>query len=162
MKVPFHSDCATRWPAAVQPSKTGPIDDQARARLVAPTLPSADLRKKFSIFFSQHDGNDAFGDRWVCCIWRMVGEALVEIIDLEKDHLAFGFERTKIVFFMRIVGATEIVVHGDCFDDASDSFGAECGDTVRHHSSAFVEVMTQSVVEGANPVGLSGRHGNSR
>ena len=43
-----------------------------------------------------------------------------------------------------------IVVHGDGFNDASNGFGAEGGDTNRHHRSAFPEVLAQRVVERAN------------
>jgi hypothetical protein len=50
----------------------------------------------------------------------MVGEGLVEIIDLEKDHPAVDFKRAKIVLFVRVVGATEIVVDRDGLDDPCD------------------------------------------
>ena len=42
----------------------------------------------------------------------MVREALVEVIDLKKDRVAFGFERAKIVLFVRVIGVAEIVVNG--------------------------------------------------
>ena len=58
----------------------------------------------------------------------MGGERLVEIIDLEKDRLAVGFERAEVVFFVRVVGVAEIVIDGDGLDDARDSFGTERGD----------------------------------
>ena len=77
------------------------------------------------VFLCQHDRDHALGDGLVCCIWRMVREALIEIIDLEKDHLPIGFERTEVVLFIRIVGVTEIVIHSDRFDDTFDSFCAE-------------------------------------
>jgi hypothetical protein len=34
------------------------------------------------------------------------------------------------MFFVWVVGVAEIVVDRDGFDDASDGFGAECGDTI--------------------------------
>ena len=33
------------------------------------------------------------------------------------------------MFFVRVIGVAEIVVYGDCFDDAGNGFGAEGGDT---------------------------------
>ena len=55
----------------------------------------------------------------------MVHEGLIVIIDLKKDHVAVGFECAKVVLFMRVVGVAEIVIDGNCFDDASDRLGAE-------------------------------------
>ena len=72
-----------------------------------------------SVFFGQHDGDDALGDRRIGRVWRMSGmsgERLVEVIDLEKDHGAVGFERAKVMFFVGIVGVAKIVVHGDGLD----------------------------------------------
>jgi hypothetical protein len=96
----------------------------------------------------------------------MVGEALVEIIDLEKDRLAVSFERAKIVLFVRVVGVAKVVEHGDCFGDARDSLGAECSDAASHHSTAMAEVLPQVIVECANAFGLIelglGRHGRLR
>ena len=39
----------------------------------------------------------------------VVGEALVEVVDLEEDPLAVGVERSKVVLLVRVVGVTEIV-----------------------------------------------------
>ena len=44
----------------------------------------------------------------------------------------------------------EIVIDGDGFDDARNGFGTEGGDARRHYRSAFLEVLAQRVVEGAN------------
>ena len=53
----------------------------------------------------------------------MVGRGLVEIIDLEKDHLAIDFQRAEIVLFIRIVGVTKIIVDRDSLDDSGNRFG---------------------------------------
>jgi ABC-type uncharacterized transport system substrate-binding protein len=50
----------------------------------------------------------------------MVGEGPIKIIDLEKDRFAFDFERPKVVFFVRVICAAEIVEHRDRLDDAGD------------------------------------------
>jgi len=78
------------------------------------------------VLFSQRNRDDAFGDRGVGGIGRVVLARLVEGINLEKDFVAIGFERTEVVFFVRIVGVAEIVVDGDRLDDARDSLGAKC------------------------------------
>ena len=106
-----------------------------------------------SILLGQHDGDDALGDRRIGRVRRVIRQILVEIIDLEKDHLAVGFERAKVVFFIRVVGMTKIVIRGDCVDDSGDSFGAEGGDACGHDGMAVGQVAAQLVIERANAVG---------
>jgi hypothetical protein len=72
-----------------------------------------------SILVSQHDGDDALGDRWISRVGRVRSECLVVVVDLEKYRLAIDLERPKIVFFVWVIGVAEIVVHRDGFDDAS-------------------------------------------
>src|ERR1039457_6438564 len=62
------------------------------------------------IFFGQHDRDDSFGHRRIGWIRGMISEAPIEIIDFEKDRFPFGFERSEVMFFVRIVGMAEIVV----------------------------------------------------
>ena len=45
-----------------------------------------------SVFLGQHDGDDALGDRGIGRIGRMMRHGRIEIIDLEKDCMAIGFE----------------------------------------------------------------------
>ena len=75
------------------------------------------------IFLGQHDRDHSLGDGWVGRIGGMRGQRGVEIIDLEKDRVAIGFERSKVMFFVWIVGVAKIVIDFDCLDDASDSLG---------------------------------------
>ena len=77
----------------------------------------------------------------------MRGQRGVEIIDLEKDRVAIGYERAKVMFFVWIVGMAKVVIDFDCLDDASDSLGAEGGDAASHHGSGFAEIAAQLVVE---------------
>ena len=87
----------------------------------------------------------------------------IVIIDLEKDRVALGFERAKIMFFMWIVGVAKVVVDFDRLDDARHCFRAKRSNAHRHHRMTLVEILSQLVVERANAVGLSGfdlgRHG---
>ena len=39
----------------------------------------------------------------------MVGQVVVEVIDLEKDRMALRFERPEVMFCVRVVGVTKIV-----------------------------------------------------
>ena len=93
----------------------------------------------------------------------MRGQRGVEIIDLEKDGVALGFERPKVMFFVWIVGVAKVVVGFDGLDDARDGFGAERSDACRHDRMTLVEILSQLVVERANAGGLGGfdlgRHG---
>ena len=43
----------------------------------------------------------------------VVGQRLIEIIDFEKDHLAVGFKRPKVVLFVRVVGVAEMYASGE-------------------------------------------------
>ena len=54
---------------------------------------------------------------WIGGIWRVARKAIVVVVDLEEDGRAFRFERTEVVFFMWVVGTTEVVINRDGFDD---------------------------------------------
>jgi len=95
-----------------------------------------------SVFFRQHDCDDALGDGWVGRIGGMRGQCGVEIIDLEKDRAAIGLERTKVVFFVWIVGVAKVVIDLDGLHDARDSFGAERSDAYRHDRMALAEILS--------------------
>jgi hypothetical protein len=96
-----------------------------------------------SVFFRQHDrqhtGDDGLSV-WVLDIWLLIQ------IDPKKDRLSVGVERAKVVLLVRVIGVAEIVKYGDCPGDASDRFGAQSGDTASHHSCAFAEILTQSII----------------
>src|ERR1700724_3209684 len=55
------------------------------------------LEKSASILLGQHDRDHALGDRRISWIGRVVAEALVVVVDLEKDRVAVGVKRAKIV-----------------------------------------------------------------
>jgi hypothetical protein len=48
----------------------------------------------------------------------VVAEALVEVVDLEKDPMPVGIERAKVVLLMRIIGVAKVVENGDGLYDA--------------------------------------------
>ena len=58
------------------------------------------------------------------------------------------------MFFVRIVGVTEVVEHCDRLDDSVDGFLAEGGDPRGDDGAAANQILPQVVVEGANPLGL--------
>jgi len=76
----------------------------------------------------------------------MTGEGFAVIVDLEKDDVAVGFKRAKVVLLMRIVGVAEVVKYGNRLEDARDCFGAESCDAASQHCSAFTEVLAQLVI----------------
>ena len=98
-------------------------------------VPSAVIYRA-SVFLGQHDGDDPLGDHRVGWVRRVSGEPLVEIIDFEKDQMAIGLKRAKVVFPVWVVGVAKIVVHRDGLDDPGDSFGAERGDASGHNGMA--------------------------
>jgi hypothetical protein len=83
----------------------------------------------------------------------MHGQRGIKIIDLEKYLVAIGFERAEIVLFVWVVGVAEIVVNGNCFDDAGHCFGAQGGDTGRNKGRTGAEVLAQFVIERTNGFG---------
>jgi hypothetical protein len=85
-----------------------------------------------SILFGQHDRNHAFSDRGIRRVWGVIAARLIVIIDLEKYRVAVDLERAKVMFLVWVVGVAEIVIDRNSFDDASDGFGAECGNTGRN------------------------------
>ena len=82
----------------------------------------------------------------------MESERAVVIVDLEKDQLAVYFKRSKIMFTVRIVLLTEIVVRCDGFYDSLDGRCAECGNAWRQESELAVarQMAPQVVVERAD------------
>jgi len=42
----------------------------------------------------------------------VIGQVLIEIVDLKKCRVAIGFERTEVVFAVWVVGVAEIVING--------------------------------------------------
>ena len=66
----------------------------------------------------------------------MVGEGAVEIVDFEENCFAVSFERPEIVFFVRIIGVTEVVEHRHCLNDPVDSLWPKGGDARRNDGSA--------------------------
>ncbi len=86
-----------------------------------------------SVLLGQHDRDHALGHRGVGWVGGVVGQCPIVIIDFEHDCLAFGIERTEVVFFMRVVGLAEVVKYGDRLDDPVDCFWAERGNARRYH-----------------------------
>jgi hypothetical protein len=72
---------------------------------------------------------------------RMVGEGLVEIIDLEKDRGAVDVERSEVVLLIWVVGFAEIVEDRDGLDDPAQGFLTEGGDAWGDDDAAAEEVL---------------------
>jgi hypothetical protein len=63
-----------------------------------------------SIFLCQHDGDHALGHLRIGRVGRVHCQALVVIVDFEKDPLPVGIERAKVVLLVRVVGVAKVVV----------------------------------------------------
>jgi hypothetical protein len=74
-----------------------------------------------SVLIGQHDGNDPLGQGRIRWIRRMVGEGPIVVIDLEEDRVALGFERSEVMFFVRIIGVAEVIIRCDCLDNSVDA-----------------------------------------
>ena len=119
-----------------------------RVRAVVPYL----------ILVGQHDCDHAFSDRRVGWVWGMISVASVVIIDLEEDRFPFGFERSEVMFFMRIICVAEIVVHSDRLHNALDSLLAQYRNARRHYGQTTNQMLAQFIIERANAFG-PGIHG---
>ena len=100
----------------------------------------------FLVFFGQHDGNDALGDIWIARIGRVRPQIVIEIVDFKKDRVTIGFERAKVMFFVWVVGMTEIIEHRDSLDDPVDCFWAKRSNARRHYGDAGSQMLTQVVI----------------
>ena len=71
--------------------------------------------------------------------------------------MTVGFERAKVMLFVRVVGVAKVVVHFDGFDDPGDGFGAKGGDTRRHDSMAMTaaDILPQVVVESSDTTSVA-------
>ena len=80
------------------------------------------------------------------CIDRFV----IEIIDLEHDHVTIGLERPKVVLLVRVVRVAKVVEHRDGLDDPFDGRWAERRHAWRHDGHSAGEMLTQLIVQRAN------------
>lgn len=91
----------------------------------------------------------------------MTRERLVVVIDLKKDLIAACIERTEVMFFMRVVGVAEIVLHRYGLDNPFDSFLAEGSDAGCNDCEAAKQMLAKLVVERTNLFGFGGHDGIS-
>src|SRR6478752_2821255 len=89
----------------------------------------------------------------------MAGKRTIVIIDLEKDRFVLCRERTKVMFFVRIVGMAEIIKHSDGLKDPVNGGLTESGDARSDNSHVPGDVLAKVIIEGTNPIGL-GWHGS--
>ena len=82
-----------------------------------------------SVLVGEHDRDHADGDGRVGRIGGVVIHAAIKIIDLEKDRVAFGLERAKVMLFVGVVRVTKVVETGDGLDDARGGLFAESAAT---------------------------------
>ena len=75
--------------------------------------------RRASVLFRQHDRQHTIDDGVCICVLDI--RFLIQI-DLEKDRVALGFERAKVMFFVWIVGVAKVVEDFDGLDDARDGF----------------------------------------
>jgi hypothetical protein len=67
-----------------------------------------------SVFFGQHDRDHALGNGGVCRVGRVLAEVAVVVINLEEESVPVDFERTKVVFFVGVVGVAKVVAPAAC------------------------------------------------
>ncbi len=87
-------------------------------------------------------------------------QRLIEIIDFEKYARTFCVKRAEVVFLIGIVLVTEIVVHGNGFDDTFDRRLPERRDTRCDHRDPAEQVLAQFIIERPNPFNFC-RHAES-
>src|SRR6266436_489065 len=71
--------------------------------------------------------------------------------------MAFGLERPRVMFFVRVVGVTKIVKQRDRLDDAFDGRAAEGSNSRRHHGHAAGQCVPQVIVQVADAFSLGFR-----
>ena len=107
----------------------------------------------------EHDRYDPLSNCRIGGVGGMANERTIVIVDLEKDRLVFCRERTKVMFFVRIVGMAEIIKHSDRLKEAVNGGLTESGDARGDNSHVLGDVLAKAIIEGTNAIGL-GWHGS--
>src|SRR5215211_2099552 len=107
-----------------------------------------------SVFFSQHDGDDALRYARIRRIRGVHRQAPVIVVDLEKDRVALDLERAKVVLFVRIACMAKVVEDCDCPDASLDGIEAESCHSRRYDCEPAEQVLAQSIVERTNALGF--------
>jgi tetratricopeptide (TPR) repeat protein len=92
-----------------QGSRNAACSAQVAIRLRHDGWPPDDTPTAPSIFVGQHDSDHAHGDDRVGRIGGQVFQVSVKIIDLEKDRVAFGFERQTTSSSSTVTAVTELI-----------------------------------------------------
>ena len=71
----------------------------------------------------------------------MTRQRRVVIIDLEKDRVTIGLERSEVMFLMWIVGVAEVIKDLNRVENAGDRFRTEGCNASCDDSSARAEVL---------------------
>ena len=103
-----------------------------------------------SILLRQHDRDHPLRHVRIGGVGRVHRDALIEVIDLEKDPVAICIERAKVVFFVRVVRMAKVVEHRDGFDNPFDGVWTERGNAGRDDRGSAGEMLTQLIVQRAN------------
>jgi hypothetical protein len=77
----------------------------------------------------------------------MEGKGFVVVIDFEHHRDAVEIKDTEVVFLVRIVGVTEVIVDGEGQKQTIYRFRSEFGDAAGNDGSAAEKVFPQFVVE---------------
>ena len=106
-------------------SSCAPNKSSAHGRRHLRCRGTAGSGKRPSVLVGEHDRDHADGDGGVGRIGGLVVQAAVEVVDLEKDRVAFCLERPKVMLFVGVVRVAEVVKYGDGLDDAGGGLFAE-------------------------------------
>jgi len=68
-----------------------------------------------------------------------MGQGVVVIVDLEEDCLTLCLEDPEVMFFMRVVGTTKIVIDRDSLDDPLYRFCSKSRDPWGYNDKACAQ-----------------------
>jgi hypothetical protein len=68
--------------------------------------------------------------------------------------VTLDFEAAKVMLFVRIVGMAKVIEYGDCFHQAFHELLPQGCDPGRCQSLPAEQMLSQFVVQFANPIGL--------
>lgn len=107
-----------------------------------------------SIFFREHDGQDAGSDGGVCGVGRAKLSFLVVVVDLPEAAHAGFVDGAEIMLLMRVVRVAEGVEASDLLQQRTALIERHGLDTLRDHDGPANEGAAEHVIEFADSVGF--------
>src|SRR5208337_4428351 len=103
-----------------------------------------------SVFFGEHDREDAGGFFWVSWIFGTVPHRLIVIVVFEKELLAVNLEAAEIMLLVRIVVRSESAERSGELERPRSNSIWQGANSSRHYDASAGQRFPQAIVERAD------------